>query len=387
MRLLPFAPPLALAVIVSLPAPPAQAADAGRGSALYLRLPGGLNSCVSCHGPDPAANRNNLLRAASQPDVLLKALNAVGVMGYLKPELQDTDLADLAAYLDTVARAAADDTRAVWPRTIEFGSFAPGTVSPVHEVWLRNRSAAAMALVPPRLTRGLFMLSHDCPPVLAAGTACRASLSAAAAAPMAPGDFTDALVWPAATPVVVGLSATASANTAAALATDRTVLDFGEVKVGDPALQRLSLRNTGAADITLGVSTLTGPGAAGYALDGDCGSGRLLAAGAGCTLEISFRPGAGVPYEAALQWRSSGTNPAPVRLEGRGLTTPLSAPPTAPTAAAPGDGGAGGGGGCAALPPAARGDASLLLWLAAAATALAVRHRLRRVTALSRRLQ
>jgi mono/diheme cytochrome c family protein len=50
---------------------PAEAQDAVRGAALYLQLPGNLASCVSCHGPDPAANRNNLLRAAGQPLVLL----------------------------------------------------------------------------------------------------------------------------------------------------------------------------------------------------------------------------------------------------------------------------------------------------------------------------
>jgi mono/diheme cytochrome c family protein len=43
---------------------PVAAQDAVRGAGLYLQLPGNLASCVSCHGPDPAANRNNLLRAA-----------------------------------------------------------------------------------------------------------------------------------------------------------------------------------------------------------------------------------------------------------------------------------------------------------------------------------
>ena len=378
----------ALGVVVSVAS--AQAADAERGATLYLRLPGGLVSCVSCHGPDPAANRNNLLRAAGQPDVLLKTLNAVGVMGYLKPALQDADLIDLSAYLDTVARAAGDTVRTAWPRTIEFGSFSPGSATPTHEVWLRNRSAAPLDLAPPRLMRGLFMLSHNCPPVLPVNAECRASLRASAAVPVTPGDFTDALVWPSATPGVMGVSAAAVSGAAAPLDTDRASLDFGSVKVGTTsAVQRLTVRNSGTAEITLGVFTLTGPGAGAYALDSGCESGRLLAPGANCTVEVSFRPGAETAYEAALQWRSSGGNPAPVRLDGRGAVQLTSVPAPVPTTPAT-IGTGSGGGGCAALPPAARGDISLMLLLAAAAAALAVRRHSRyrhRITLPHRRHQ
>lgn len=73
------------------------AADAERGAQLYLRRPTDAPACVSCHGPDPAGNRNNILRASDQPLALVKALGTVGVMGYLRPVLSDTDIGDLAA--------------------------------------------------------------------------------------------------------------------------------------------------------------------------------------------------------------------------------------------------------------------------------------------------
>ena len=79
------------------------AQDANRGAQLYLRLTGGVQSCVSCHGPDPTQGRNNILRAADNPAALQKALNTVGVMGYLKAALGEGDVADLSAYLGRVA--------------------------------------------------------------------------------------------------------------------------------------------------------------------------------------------------------------------------------------------------------------------------------------------
>lgn len=59
----------------------ASAQDAVRGAQHYLQLPGGVQSCVGCHGPDPSQGRNNLLNAADRPATLQKALNAIGAMG------------------------------------------------------------------------------------------------------------------------------------------------------------------------------------------------------------------------------------------------------------------------------------------------------------------
>lgn len=118
----PFLAALALAACAA--AAQAQAAgDATRGAALYLQLPGMSTSCVGCHGPDPAANRNNLLRAADQPAALVKALNTVSAMGFLRDALDEARIADLSAYLGSVRSvAAADAPLALWPRTLEFGS-------------------------------------------------------------------------------------------------------------------------------------------------------------------------------------------------------------------------------------------------------------------------
>ena len=354
----------------------AHAQDPLRGAGLYLQLPAGVAACVSCHGPDPAGNRNNLLRAAGQPVVLLKALNAIGVMGYLKSALTDADIADLAAYLDTVARAASDPTHSVWPRTVEFGALGFGTVSPEHVVWLRNLSAAPLSGVTPRVVGGHFEARHNCPTVLAPAAACSVALRTLAPSP---GDRrSDALTWGSASPAVTGLAASGAAGPVAVLSTSAADLDLGSADVGAVALRRLSLINAGTAPTTLGVYTFTGPTAGAFSTDGGCASGTVLMPGTACAVEVLWRAGAPVAYEAALQWRSDGTNPAPLRLQAQGVaasapTVPPAVTPTSPPSNPPQVEGANSGGGCTGSGSGLRADSGTTLWMAGAVAALLVR--------------
>ncbi len=351
----------------------AHAQDPLRGAGLYLQLPSGVAACVSCHGPDPAGNRNNLLRAAGQPVVLLKALNAIGVMGYLKGALTDADIADLSAYLETVARAASDPTHSVWPRTVEFGALGVGTVSPEHAVWLRNLSAAPLAGVLPRVVGGRFEARHNCPTVLAPGAACSVSLRALAPSP---GDLqSDALTWGSASPAVTGLAASGTAGPVAVLSASTVDLEFGSAVVGAVALRRLNLINAGTAQATLGVHTFTGPTAGAFSTDGGCASGTVLMPGIACAVEVRWRTGAAVAYEAALQWRSDGTNPAPVRLQAQGAAASAPALPLPPSNPPQVDGVGEGGGGCTGSGSGMRADSGTTLWMAGAVVALVVRRR------------
>ena len=357
---------------------PVRAQDAMRGAGLYLQLPGNLASCVSCHGPDPAANRNNLLRAAGQPVILLKTLNAVGVMGYLKLALSDPDIADLSAYLDTVARAATDASRSVWPRTIEFGDLGLGEVSPEHTVRLRNLSAVPLTAVAPRLVAGRFELRHDCPVALAPGASCSAHVRAFA--PAAGQQAVDALVWGGPSGAVVGLSVRGAPGLVARLVLDPAALDMGPAEVGTVVTRSVRLLNAGTAEATLGVATLTGPTAGAFSTDGRCPAATVLAPGNACTLDLRWRAGAAVAYDAVLQWRGDGTNPAPMRLQALGTPASVSAdPPPAPPPAVPPPAepptAAGGGGGCTSSSATAQGDSGTTLWTAWALGALLVRRR------------
>ena len=355
---------------------PAQAQDAVRGAGLYLQLPDNTASCVSCHGPDPAANRNNLLRAAGQPLVLLKTLNAVGVMGYLKGVLSDADVADLSAYLDTVVRAAGDASRSVWPRTVEFGALGLGEVSPEHTLRLRNLSVTALGGLAPKVTAGRFSLRHDCPAVLLPGAACSAHVRASA--PAVGQGVVDALVWGDGLGALVGLSARGAAAPVARLVLDPAGLDMGPAEVGNVVTRQVRLINAGTADATLGVSTLTGLTSGAFNTDGRCPAATVLAPGTACTLDLRWRAGAAVAYEAALQWRSDGTNPAPMRLQalgtlgpgdGSAVPPPTASPPEEPAAAERS------GGGCTSSRSSAQTDSGTTLWVAGALVALVARRR------------
>ena len=82
------------------------AQDPARGARLYLGLPGGQESCVECHGPDPGLNRNRLLNAAQGPQAIRKAIDQAAAMGYLGGLLEPAALRVQAALSSGDARDA-----------------------------------------------------------------------------------------------------------------------------------------------------------------------------------------------------------------------------------------------------------------------------------------
>lgn len=345
------------------------AADAERGAQLYLRLPTDAPACVSCHGPDPAGNRNNILRASDQPPALVKALGTVGVMGYLRPVLSDADIGDLAAYLGAVSRAATSATVAIWPRTIDFGTLVPGASSP--PALLRWRNLSSQPVEPPALTltRNRFQLEHDCQGPVAPGADCRISVRAVAGDS---DDLTDVLRLGSPLPALVGVAARVRAEPAPAWVADAPsgLVDFGVVTVGETALRRVALRNAGTAGGVVGVAVVTGPGSTAFEWTDGCATAGVLMPGQACTLTLRFTPGSASAPSATVQWRGDGALAQTLEVRARAQTAVPVVPPTQPPV-----GGSGGGGGCAAAPPGRPGDFGLLALLLAAAAALTGRRR------------
>ena len=322
----------ALAAWLPFAASSAAGQDTARGAALYLQLPAGQASCVSCHGPDPTQNRNRLLFAADRPDALRRALGTVGVMGYLGSVLSDADVADLAAYLGRVLVVASDGAELVlWPATVEFGRIAPGATAPEHRVDLLNRGQRTLTMAPPRLAGGAFVLRHDCPATLAPGSGCTAWLGPAAAAS---GQTAGALVWPVpadGAPLLVGVAADVRAGATGVLEADPGgPIDVGSVAAGSRAERRLRLQNTGDANLTLGLATVSGPDRARFELGGDCASGMVLTPGSFCTQTVAYRPAVAGAAQAGLQWRSDGRNPANLALRGVATLGSPAEPPSPP---------------------------------------------------------
>jgi cytochrome c553 len=309
----------------------AGAQDAARGAQLYLQLPSEAPSCVSCHGPDPTHNRNNILRAADRPAALQRALNTVGVMGYLRDSLDDHRIADLAAYLGRVATVAAPDAAvALWPTTVEFGRLALGSVSPTQRVVLRNLGNEPWALTASQASGGL-LVEHDCPAALAPAAACTVALRVSIAAP---GPAVDSLRFVSDAPwglLVVGVSTTGAAGPVGLLTADAQALDFGPLVAGERQTRSVTLTSHGTAAATLGALTISGPGRAQFVPDAGCAAGTLLAAGSHCTLQLTYAPTVAGSAQATLQWRSDGGNPGSVTLRAA-ATAPVSPPPPAASA-------------------------------------------------------
>lgn len=350
------------------------AQDASRGAQLYVQLPSEAPSCVSCHGPDPTQNRNNILLAADRPATLLRALNTVAVMGYLRDSLNDAAIADLAAYLARVAVVAAPDAPvALWPSTIEFGSLVVGGVSPLHSVALRNLGTDALALARPQLLGPGFLLSDDCPDSLAPGASCTLALRAltAAAGPSAAAlQLGTSAPW---SPLLLGVSASVVNGAWGQLSASAAQLDFGTLEAGTRLTRSISLISHGTAPVTLGVATLTGPGRGQFQLDGACASGTVLAPGSQCVLQVAYAPAVAGSAQATLQWRSDGVNPGTVMLDGRSTAASVVAAP-APNPATP-PSAASGGGGCTIGPPDQLADLSHAVLLALALAVMWSRRR------------
>ena len=374
---------LALGAVAAGGMAQAAAQDAARGAGLYLRGPDGVASCVSCHGPDPSQNRNRLLFAADRPDALLRALNTVAAMGYLRNTLSDTDVADLAAYLGRVLVTASDDAGlAMWPVTLEIGRAGLGAAAPEHRISLFNRSAGPLALGEP-VTRGVELrLRHDCPALLPTGVGCSgwvrpptATLGGSAGGILLPVPAFGA-------PLVVGLSAEVRSTPSGVLSSEPPGdVDFGDVVAAQVAERSIRLRNSGSEAATLGLATLTGPDRARFELGGDCTAGLSLAPGNACTVVLRYRPVVAGRSQAGLQWRSDALNPGNLLLSGTAtlLAPPPSPPPPPGPAPVPSPAPAppppvapapSGGGGCSMAHPAdaaARPIDPLLPWLAALA--------------------
>jgi cytochrome c553 len=355
-------PPVAF-LLAALWAVPAAAQDAVRGAGLYLQLPA-TATCVNCHGPDLLANRNGFLRAADRPEALQRALSTVSAMGFLQQQLGVQEVADLAAFLGRVLPLASGTAALeAWPLVLDFGSVAPGGVSPVQTVALRNRGATPLPLAVQPQGDG-FLLTHDCPAHLPAGARCTLSLrwQPPQAGPGRTGVV--AVTTPAtAQPLLVAMIGRSPAMAGAVLhwQGDAVGLDFGALPAGEVRSRTLQLVNAGSAPAVLATTTVIGPQSPRFAVAG-CAAGTVLTPGLGCALTVTHT-GGGEAADATLQTRSDGANPPALALSAAAPPAPPAPPPALP----PTDGGGGGAASGAWL--------GLLLWAVLALTRRSGRRR------------
>jgi cytochrome c553 len=349
-----------------------------RGAALYMRLANDSASCVSCHGPDPGLNPNNIQRAADQPTTLVKVLNTVSAMGFLRSQLSDQDHRDIAAFLGSVLRLNAPSSAIrMWPVTMDFGSMAVNVMSARQIVRIENTSATNPVNISDiSASESSVEVAHDCPAELPPAATCELAVHVR---PAGVGLVHGAVrvITPSQTQVValVAKGAPVATSQLEWLGVPATV-DFAAHAAQALSHHSFRLTNSGPLPAVLGQASIVGPHANQFRIESGCRSGQVLLALTSCDLVVSFSANLLARPQALLQLRSDQVNPPAVLLEGAAAAAdqaeplPLNSPTSTPMPPAQV------GGGCSvANVPASRPDVILMACLVIALLCLGLRLR------------
>jgi len=207
--------------------------------------------------------------------------------------------------------------------SLGFGTVTLNTSSAPRTVVLTNSGTAPLSITGIDSSSAQFQVSHDCPASLAAKASCKLSVvyrpSTAANASESILIVSNAL----SSPNSIVLTGVASATALPKLAWQGTssTLNFVATAVGAASpSQSLVLVNQGPGSVTLGAAGVSGPQASSFTVTAGsgCTAGSILAAGATCTLQVSFVPATPGQGAALLQIASDGTPPPDVQLSGVG---------------------------------------------------------------------
>ncbi len=223
----------------------------------------------------------------------------------------------------TATAAAGTPSLSLSSTALTFPTTTTGTTAAAQMVTLANSGTAALNLTGIALggtNPTAFARSSTCGATIAAGSACAITVSfspSAAAAYTAAITLTDNA---ASSPQTITLSGTgvAPAASAQAVLTPSTLNFPATVVNSTAAAQTVTLANSGGSPLTgIGLS-LTGTNAAEFSFTTTCGT--TLAAGASCSIPVSFTPSATGTTTVSLSVASSAsTLPQTVTLNGSGV--------------------------------------------------------------------
>jgi hypothetical protein len=223
--------------------------------------------------------------------------------------------------------------------TLAFGSQLAGTTSATQAVTLTNTGTAGLNLTAVAVTganAASFTAVGCSAGVLIPGASCVIDVS-----------FTPTTTGAkSATLGITSNAATSGSDTVAisgngvapAATLSTAALAFGNLTIAttSPAPQTVTLTNTGSSVLTFGAA-IGGPHAADFARSGGT-CATTLAAGASCTVDITFTPSATGPRTASLAFTSDAPgSPHNVALTGSGLAIPAPVVSLTPATAAFGD--------------------------------------------------
>ena len=233
--------------------------------------------------------------------------------------------------------AAAAPTATLSPGTLSFGSVTSGMTSSAQMLTLSNAGTAALTIS--GITLGGanpsdFAETNTCGESLAAGSTCTISVTftpgsvASFAATVSVADNATG------SPQTATLSGSGTAAAAAVVTISPATLSFGNVVTGaTTTAQTVTLSNTGNAALTISGVTIVGTNPTDFAETTTCG--ESLAAGAACTIAVTFTPGAVASFSATISVADSvAGSPQTISVSGAGIAAPdftVSATPAAET--------------------------------------------------------
>jgi hypothetical protein len=200
------------------------------------------------------------------------------------------------------------------PGLLSFPATQVGATSQARTVTISNGATTA-APIGSVTTSGDFAQTSTCGSSLAAGATCTVNVTFR---PTAQGTRTGTLTLASSAPGgPITVSLTGSGTNGVALSANPGSLSFGARQAGSTSpAQTVSITNSGTSAATLSGVTVTGD----YAQTSTCGSS--LAAGASCTVSVTFTPTASGSRPGSVRVASNDQNsPLTVGLAGSGITS------------------------------------------------------------------
>ncbi len=220
---------------------------------------------------------------------------------------------------------------AVSPTTLTFGNQAVGTTSTTQTATLRNAGTATLNISSVQVTgpnASDFSATNSCGSSLAPSAQCTFSVTLR---PTAVGTRTASVVFTDnanGSPQSVNLT---GKGTAAGVDLSANTLTFGNQLQGTTsAAQPLTLTNSGNAALSISSIAVSGTNASDFVQTNNCGA--KVAAGANCTISVTFTPAATGTRTAAITLTDNATgSPQTVSLNGMGTAPSVSISPTSLT--------------------------------------------------------
>jgi hypothetical protein len=216
----------------------------------------------------------------------------------------------------------------VAPSNLTFGSQTVGVVSEAQSVTLNNTGDAALSLTSVAVTgtnASDFVPTNTCATSLATGSHCTFSVTftpSATGSRAASLTITDNATG---SPQMVSLTGTGAAPV---VSLSPSSLSFANQSLGTASMpQTVTLTNSGNAALNVTSLAITGANAGDFSQASNCGNS--VAAGANCTINVTFTPSASGSRAAALTVTDDATgSPQMVSLTGTGTAPVVSLSPS-----------------------------------------------------------